>query len=52
LKLEPFLPGDIEDVALEALEELVEKVREIRSIDVDFHPVSFASREGIGLAGV
>ena len=33
LKLEPFLPADIEDVALEALEELVEKVHEIKSVD-------------------
>jgi hypothetical protein len=27
LKLEPFLPADIEDVAIESLEELVEKVK-------------------------
>jgi DNA-directed RNA polymerase specialized sigma24 family protein len=33
LKLEPFLPADIEDVALEALEELVEKVHGIESVD-------------------
>ena len=28
-KLSPFLPADIEDVAFEALEELIEKVREV-----------------------
>lgn len=31
LKLQPFLPGDIEDVAIEALEELVDKVRGLQS---------------------
>jgi len=29
LKLSPFLPADVEDVAIESLEELVEKVREV-----------------------
>lgn len=33
LKLQPFLPGDIEDVAIESLEELVEKVREIKQVE-------------------
>ena len=33
LKLQPFLPADIEDVAIEALEELVGKVREIKSVE-------------------
>src|SRR6266849_2613620 len=33
LKLEPFLPGDIEDVAIESLEELVEKVKEIKQVE-------------------
>ena len=33
LKLQPFLPADIEDVAIEALEELVEKVREIKTVE-------------------
>jgi RNA polymerase sigma factor (sigma-70 family) len=33
LKLEPYFPGDVEDVAIEALEELVEKVRELRSVE-------------------
>jgi hypothetical protein len=33
LKLEPFLPANIEEVALEALEELEEKVHEIKSVD-------------------
>ena len=28
LKLQPYLPNEVEDVAIEALEELVEKVRE------------------------
>ena len=31
LKLQPYFPNEVEDVAIEALEELVEKVREIRS---------------------
>ena len=29
LKLSPFLPADVEDVAIESLEELVQKVREV-----------------------
>ncbi len=33
LKLQPFLPSDIEDVAMESLEELVEKVREIKTVE-------------------
>lgn len=33
LKLQPFLPSDAEDVAMEALEVLVEKVREVRTVD-------------------
>ena len=33
LKLQPFLPDEIEDVAIEALEELVAKVREIKSVE-------------------
>lgn len=33
LKLQPFLPADIEDVAIESLEELVEKVREIGQVE-------------------
>lgn len=33
LKLKPFLPGDVEDVAIEALEELVEKVREVARVE-------------------
>jgi RNA polymerase sigma factor (sigma-70 family) len=33
LKLKPFLPGDVEDVAIEALEELVEKVREVAHVE-------------------
>jgi len=32
LKLQPFLPGDIEDVAIEAMEELVEKVRQVKEV--------------------
>jgi len=31
--LQPFLPGDVEDVAIEALEELVEKVWNLRSVE-------------------
>jgi RNA polymerase sigma factor (sigma-70 family) len=33
LKLRPFLPGEIEDTAIEALEELVEKVREVKAVE-------------------
>jgi len=33
LKLGPFLPADVEDVAIESLEELVEKVKEICQIE-------------------
>ncbi len=33
LKLQPFLPGDVEDVAIESLEELVEKVKEIIQVE-------------------
>src|SRR5438034_8572765 len=33
LKLQPFLPQDVEDVAIEALEALVEKVPEVRSVE-------------------
>ena len=32
-KLQPFLPGDVEDVAIEALEELVEKVGDVRAVE-------------------
>lgn len=32
LKLQPFLPDEIEDVAIEALETLVEKVREVGAV--------------------
>ena len=31
LKLQPYFPNEVEDVAIEALEELVEKVREVKS---------------------
>lgn len=33
LKLQPFLPDEIEDVAIESLEALVEKVREIKTVE-------------------
>ena len=33
LKLQPFLPGEVEDVAIESLEQLVEKVREVKSAE-------------------
>ncbi len=33
LKLQPYLPGDVEDVAIESLESLVDKVGTIRSGD-------------------
>jgi hypothetical protein len=32
LKLQPFMPGEIEDVAIEALEELVEKVKAVQHV--------------------
>lgn len=31
--LQPYLPADVEDVAIEALEELVEKVRDLKSVE-------------------
>jgi len=33
LKLQPYLPNEAEDVAIEALEELVEKVRAVNSVE-------------------
>lgn len=33
LKLQPFLPDEIEDVAIESLEALVEKVRELKTVE-------------------
>jgi len=33
IKLQPWLPGDVEDVAIEALEELVEKVRQVETVE-------------------
>ncbi len=39
LKLQAFLPGDVEDVAMESLEELVEKVHEITKVD-DLKPLA------------
>lgn len=33
LKLAPFLPADVEDVAIEALEELVEKVHAVKVVE-------------------
>jgi len=33
LKLKPFLPEDIEDVAIETLEEIVDKVREVERVE-------------------
>jgi RNA polymerase sigma factor (sigma-70 family) len=33
IKLQPWLPGDVEDVVIEALEELVEKVRQISTVE-------------------
>jgi len=33
LKLAPFLPGDVEDVAIETLEEIVDKVREVDRVE-------------------
>jgi RNA polymerase sigma factor (sigma-70 family) len=33
LKLQPFLPGDVEDVAIEALEQLVELVPQVKTVE-------------------
>jgi len=33
LKLQPFLPEEIEDMAIESLEALVEKVREVKTVE-------------------
>ncbi|MEI9961011.1 MAG: hypothetical protein WDM76_07710 [Limisphaerales bacterium] len=33
LKLQPYFPNEVEDVAIEALEELVEKVRVVKSAE-------------------
>ena len=33
LKLQPYLPNEAEDVAIEALEELVPKVREVKAVE-------------------
>ena len=33
LKLQPYFPNEVEDVAIEALEELVEKVREVKAVE-------------------
>lgn len=31
--LQPYLPAEVEDVAIESLEALVEKVRELKSVE-------------------
>ena len=33
LQLQPYLPNEVEDVAIEAIEQLVEKVREVKSVE-------------------
>jgi RNA polymerase sigma factor (sigma-70 family) len=33
LKLQPFLPSEIEDVAMEALEEMVERARQVKQVE-------------------
>ena len=33
LKLQPYFPNEVEDVAIESLEQLVEKVREVKSVE-------------------
>src|SRR4029077_7866122 len=33
LKLQPYLPNEVEDVAIESLEQLVEKVSEVKSVE-------------------
>jgi RNA polymerase sigma-70 factor (ECF subfamily) len=39
LKLHPFLPNEVEDMAIEALEELVSKVRSVKSVE-ELKPLS------------
>ena len=39
LKLQPYFPNEVEDVAIESLEELVEKVREVKSSE-ELKPLS------------
>lgn len=39
LKLQPYFPGEAEDVAIEALEELVEKVRQVKTV-VELKPLA------------
>ena len=43
LKLKPFLPGDVEDVAIETLEEIVDKVCEVERVE------ELAETFGLGL---
>src|SRR5207237_8158772 len=33
LKLQPYLPNEVEDVAIESIEQLVEKVPEVKSVE-------------------
>ena len=33
LKLEPYLPNEVQDVAIESIEQLVEKVPEVKSVE-------------------
>lgn len=39
LKLQPYCPNEVEDMAIEALEELVEKVRDVKSV-VELKPLA------------
>jgi len=39
LKLQPYFPNEAEDVAIEALEELVPKVREVKTVE-EFRPLA------------
>ena len=50
LKLQPFLPDQVEDMAIEALEELVDKVRSIKSVE-ELKPLSasIAHHRAVGL---
>jgi DNA-directed RNA polymerase specialized sigma24 family protein len=63
LRLQPYLPEDIEDVAIETLEELVEKVREVKAVE-ELKPLTasiahnravsrlrerFAAKRGVGV---
>lgn len=50
LKLQPYLPNEVEDVAIESIEQLVEKVRRVKSVE-ELKPLaaSIAHRRSVSL---